>query len=284
MKRQWTAILPVLFLVLIQMLIWSGPARSEQQITIVRGQDFPPYHYLDNNKREKGFLIELIQKAGNRMGLSVRFRQLPWSRCLYLVKIGQADAMMNLFKTQERKRFMVFCDTPLTHEVNRLFALPSRRFKFTGDLMALQGLKLGAVRNYSYGKAFDAVAPRLNILRLETEKALIMNLAGKRCDAIIGNEVVIKALAGQIHGAGQIKTVGPKLTHDPLYIGFSRVMGHDTLAQAFSPGPQGGKRLSGLQRNPEKLRALVHLPDHLPDLPHPPHHSSRAGPPPGTWP
>ena len=105
---------------------------------------------------------------------------------------------------------------------------------FTGDLLALQGLKLGAVRNYSYGKAFDTVADRLNVLRFETGKALIKSLTGRRCDVIIGNEVVIKTLAGRIHDTARIKSVGPKLTDDPLYIGFSRARGHKALAGQFS--------------------------------------------------
>lgn len=238
----------ILFIV----LILAPPARPGQEITVVRGQDFPPYHYRDARGRETGFLIELIRKAGARMDLDISFSQLPWSRCLRMVKDGRADAMMNLFKTRERMTFMAFSATPLTREVNRFFTFAGSDLAFTGDLDQLKGVKIGAVRNYSYGKAFDAFAPRLNILRLETEKALILNLISHRCDVILGNQVVIRTLAKTTEGGDTIRPLGPGITDAPLYIGFSKARGHEGLARRFSTALKAVKDSAGYQ---ERLSA-----------------------------
>ena len=243
MRIAATAILLCLLLV---SLVQAG-----QQITVLRGQDFPPYHYLDHGGRETGILVELIQKAASRLDLTVRFRQFPWSRCLRMLKDGKADAMMNLFKTKNREAFMVFSQTPLAREVNRFFTLNGKDLTFTGDMTRLTGLKIGAVRNYSYGKAFDEAASRLTLLRLETEKSMLMNLIQGRCDMIIGNEVVIRALADQAGVAQRVIPLGPKLTNDPLYIGFSRARGHRDLARKFS------NALKAVKTSPE-YRSRLH--------------------------
>lgn len=208
-------------------------AHGGQKLTIVRGQDFPPYHFLDQQGKETGFLIEIITQVGKALDLEINFEQYPWSRCLHLVKTGQADAMMNLFKTRERAEFMYFLDNILAHEVNRFFKLKSSPVSFTGDLASLGDIRIGSIRNYSYGKVFDETIG-LNILRLETEKALILNLASQRCDIILGNEIVLQTLADQMETDKKIIPTGPGITNDPLYIGFSKARKHKDLAADFS--------------------------------------------------
>lgn len=77
---------------------------ADEPITIVRAQDFPPYHYLDKTGIEKGFVIETINDVAKRMGINVEYKQFPWSRCIHMVEKGYADAMMNLFKTKKEHR------------------------------------------------------------------------------------------------------------------------------------------------------------------------------------
>lgn len=221
-------------MVLCLVVIPASVSFAGPPLVIVRGQDFPPYHYQDSTGKETGFLIELITMAARSMGTRVQFRQYPWSRCLKLVEAGEADAMMNLFRTPERETFMAFPDTPLTREVNRFFLLDGDTFAFDGNLATLTGRRIDAVRNYSYGKRFDHAAGQLKILRLETEKALILNLLQHRCDIILGNDLVIRTLAKGIQGGSRIRPTGPGITDDPLYIGFSKARGHQETARAFS--------------------------------------------------
>ncbi|MCG8634289.1 MAG: transporter substrate-binding domain-containing protein [Desulfobacterales bacterium] len=71
----------------------------------------PPYHFVDGAGRETGFIIEIITRVSSAMGRSVTFEQYPWSRCLRMMKSGEADAMMNLFKTPEREAFGIMQKT-----------------------------------------------------------------------------------------------------------------------------------------------------------------------------
>ena len=114
------------------------------------------------------------------------------------------------------------------------FTLKSSPVLFTGNLDDLKGKRIGAIRNYSYGENFDARSAGLNVLHLETEDGLVRNLVSRRCDIIIGNDIVLRTLAGKIPGGEDIMAVGPRVTNDPLYIGFSKARGHAGLARRFS--------------------------------------------------
>ena len=214
-------------------LAMAIPVHGGQSLTIVRGQDFPPYHFMDKNGKENGFIIEIISQVAASMEIKVNFDQYPWSRCIHMVKTGQADAMMNLFKTEKRIEFLYFSDNVLTHEVNLFFALKDSPISYSGDLSSLADLKIAAIRNYSYGTTFDHQTFPL-IVRLETEKDLINSLINKRCDLIAGNNMVIQTLLKQMGLGNRVKALSPRISNDPLYLGFSKARGHKILAKKFS--------------------------------------------------
>ncbi|MCD4721475.1 MAG: transporter substrate-binding domain-containing protein [Desulfobacula sp.] len=208
-------------------------ANAEQMLTIVRGQDFPPYHYLDKNGVEQGFIIEIIIETANLLDISISFKQYPWSRCINMVKKGYVDAMMNLFKTKNRKTFMHFSNNILAHETNTLFTLKTIDLPYSGDIKTIIPYKIGTIRNYSYGKRFDAVNFPLNY-QLETEKELIKSLINNRCNVIVGNKLAVRILLDQMELDDQIKPLSPDISKDPLYIGFSKIRGHKALSNTFS--------------------------------------------------
>ncbi len=211
----------------------SQVANAQSLITIVRGQDFPPYHFIDQSGNEAGFIIEIIQTVADDINIEIEFKQYPWSRCLRLVEIGKADAMMNLFKTEERKGFMYFSDNVLAYEVNQLFKLKETSLAYNGNLSTVSSFKMGAIRNYSYGPVFDE-AKFDKIFRLETEEVLIKALVNKRSDIIIGNDIVIKMLIKKMEVENIIKPLFPIVSKAPLYIGFSKARGHKKLSGDFS--------------------------------------------------
>ncbi len=219
--------------ILIFVLSFFPAAYAADTLIIVRGQDFAPYHYTDDSKVEKGFIIEIINNVSHQMGIEVTYQQYPWSRCINMMKQGTADAMMNLFKTPERIRFMAFADNILAYETNTLFSAANSNLSYSGSIKSLTPLRIGTIRNYSYGKEFDAIAFPKNF-PLETELQLINALLKKRCDIIIGNKLVISKYLKDKQLDRQIRSLSPDVSKGPLYIGFSKAKGHEKLARSFS--------------------------------------------------
>ncbi|WDP92730.1 MAG: transporter substrate-binding domain-containing protein [Desulfobacter sp.] len=222
-----------ILLVSVLLFVSTQVANAQSLITIVRGQDFPPYHFMDESGHETGFIIEVIQAVAEDINIGIKFKQYPWSRCLRMVESGNADAMMNLFKTAERERFMHFSNNILAYEINQFFKLNNTSLTYDGDLGALSSLKIGAIRNYSYGPVFDS-AKLDNIYRLETETSLIKALLGKRCHLIIGNNRVIEMLVKQMGVENGVAPLFPVVSKEPLYLGFSKKKNHGGLSETFS--------------------------------------------------
>jgi len=150
-----------------------------------------------------------------------------------MVELGQADAMMNLFKTEKRKKFMHFSDNILVYEVNQFFKLKETSLKYNGNLSTLSPFKMGVVRNYSYGAVFDGVKFE-NLFRLETEESLIQSLVHKRTDIVIGNDIVIEMLTKKLGVKNIVEPLFPIISKEPLYIGFSKARNHKKLSKDFS--------------------------------------------------
>ena len=208
-------------------------AYADKELTIVRGQDFPPYHYVDKNGVEQGFVIETVKGAAQLLDTKISYKQYPWSRCIYMMKNGQADAMINLFKTEEREAFMHFSETVLGYETNSLFTLTASDLLYSGDLETLIPHKMGTIRNYSYGKQFDAAEFPLKY-QFDTEKDLINGLINNRCSIIVGNRLTIQILYKKMRLENKIKPLSPDISKDPLYIGFSKKRDHEALSKSFS--------------------------------------------------
>ncbi len=214
-------------------LFLSQPCIANQEIVIVRGQDFPPYHYLNEDGVEKGFIIEIIKGTGDLMGKKILFKQYPWSRCISLVKKGHVDGMMNLFKTEEREKFMHFSNNILAAETNSLFSFKHSNISYSGNLTSISSNKIGTIRNYSYGEIFDAMEfPKK--FEFETEKNLINGLINNRVDLIIGNKITIQILLKQLNFKHKIKRLQPDVSNEPLYLGFSKAKANSDLANSFS--------------------------------------------------
>ena len=226
-------ILKIIYIFLCIVLLSGTSTFADESITIVRGQDYPPYHFQDENGAEQGFVIEIIKGTAHSMALPITFKQYPWSRCMNMMEKGQADAMMNLFKTKQRESFMVFADIQLGYETNSLFALVSSSIKYTGSLNSIAGYKIGIIRNYSYGQQFDAFNFPF-LYPLENEKELINSLVNNRCNIIIGNKLTLGILLKRLTVESKIKALSPNISRDPLYIGFSKKKGHEELARQFS--------------------------------------------------
>lgn len=214
-------------------ILFPGQCNAEQTITIVRGQEFPPYHYMGSNGKIEGFVVEIIQETARLTGIRVKFEQFPWSRCLKRVKSGQADAMMNLFKTKKRENFLCFEENILSYETNTFFVLSTSKITFDGQFASIAPYKIGTIRNYSYGPDFDKfIFP--GKYQLETEQELINSLNNLRGQVILGNKVTVQKLIDKMGLGNAFKALSPDVSSEPLYLGFSKVRGHEKLAKRFS--------------------------------------------------
>jgi polar amino acid transport system substrate-binding protein len=209
-----------------------APAHAGERNLPIVFEDYPPYEYVENGE-VKGINMDLIREAFRRMGVTPFFEPRPWKRALYGLRHGDVLALSSGFKTEKRLKFAIFPTEPLAMETNVVAAL-SVSGVVVEKLEDLQDLRIGVVRDYAYGRAFDSLTGLHKIMANSSQQMVEMLLA-QRMDVCIGNKVVIRHVAQKLGKAAHIRFLYV-LGNDPLYLMFSRQRASETqeLADEFS--------------------------------------------------
>lgn len=86
---------------------------SVEAMKIVYYDSFPPYSWRDADGKMKGIWIDIIDEVFQKeIGIKVEHEGYPWSRAQYLVKSGEADALIGM-ANEERKKYVDFNSVPL---------------------------------------------------------------------------------------------------------------------------------------------------------------------------
>lgn len=230
----------------------TGVAASELVVGTSTG--YPPYYYMENGTLT-GACIEIISHTAQSLGRTAAYKQYPWKRMLYSGKTGRVDAIMPLFKTPEREKFLLFPDADLVLEENHISTRKAAPVHFSGKLTDIAPHSVGVVTGYSYGRAFDT-ASYLNKIEARNDLNLMQMFKYRRFTVGVGNHHVVRYFANQVGGVHDLVFLDPPLTRAPLYIAFSRKKGHAQLAAEFSKALRDFKRTQ-IYRNIVKRYGMV---------------------------
>jgi polar amino acid transport system substrate-binding protein len=224
--------------------------------TIVVGyhEDFPPYAYHENGKLA-GIFPEMVKKAVAKMGIRAEFRKLPWRRLLRGAEVGDLDAIMPLFKTEEREKFLLYPPNGIAVGESYFFALNNSNIRYNDELENLKGLRIGVVNGYSYGEDFDN-AGFLTKDVTPSDEQLVEKLLSGRCDVAAGPMEVVRYYAEKIQpGASKrIKIIAPPFAGKIIYVAFSKAKNDRELVTAFSNAVQKVRKEGTHQKILEKYK------------------------------
>ena len=211
---------------------------SQAQATDLRFcfNDWPPYVFSEDGGAE-GISVDITRRAAAVAGLEVSFEELPWNRCLEMVRQGAFDGVLD---AAERPEFLqgpasysVYTNTFWVHEDS-----PVQRFAFS----AFEGGTVGLVSGYSYPKdlldSLDQVGARIEYA--VDDRANIRKLAFGRVGAIVAD--FANTLQITREKDLNIRPLSPTHSRDRLYLSMhaARAVEHkalnDAIEQLFSTG------------------------------------------------
>jgi polar amino acid transport system substrate-binding protein len=219
-----------------------APAPRPRVVTVC-SDPWMPYTGSGVPGSDEGYVIALTREALRRGGLEIRYVAMPWSRCLADVEAGRWDAIACADHSEAKGA--AYPEEPIGVSTPVVFTGPRSTWRYLG-LPSLDGIRLGAVQNYTYTDDVDgwikehAGDPRRLFLAAGAEplRRLMDMLGAGRVDAIIENGIVARWAA---HRAGlpadflrEAGTTGPPV---PIYLAFSRhAADHQALQRAFDAG------------------------------------------------
>jgi len=222
--------LPVLMAILILFCVavktWGAV------ITIGVSTGYPPY-YFEENGELTGLCVEVVNGVAKEINLGVTYKAYPWKRMLSSARNGHVDAIMPLFRTEEREKFLFFDGLGIASETVHFFSRKESSAVYDGNFENFAAHRIGVVTNYSYGEKFDQFEGFDKKFTLN-DKHLVEMFKHKRFDIGLGNKYVTLFYAQQEGIGGDIKFLDPPVTDALLYIGFTKMPNHEELAKQFA--------------------------------------------------
>ena len=235
----------------------SAMPRAET-ITIGAEDDWPPYSYRVAGQAEpQGLTPRLVRQAFASQGVSVRFRVLPFARCMMEAEKGTLVACFNVSRTAANQALYHWHPTPMFEEELAIFA---RRSPDTSPPMRpleqddLRGSSVGITVGYTYPTTF-MTDPRIQRKPATSDGHLLHMLAAGRVDYVVVNALpawyrlqIDPRLQGQVQRVGRVSI-------DGFWLGFTRATPEgERLAQVFEQGLQAMRRSGEHQRMLAELR------------------------------
>ncbi|MBS4046074.1 MAG: amino acid ABC transporter substrate-binding protein [Alphaproteobacteria bacterium] len=201
-------------------LLFHVPSSDAAEVWRIACDDnFPPYNFVDGDK-VVGLDAEIVAALVKQAGAEVDFEPQPWSRVQDMLERGEVDAAFQFVGRPDRfeKYFMIG-----PHRMGRtVFAARSDRDIAVRGLDDLRGYRIGTVRGYTYGAAFDGATHLSKDMTAGDNLQLVRMLVAGRVDLIIGDREALMHFARNAGLHTQMQVLQPAFSEVPRYIAVPR--------------------------------------------------------------
>lgn len=216
-------------------------------IKIGRGvQQYKPYHWIEKGQ-VVGIVSDLVRAVFFQIGAKkIKFISLPWKRLLRSAKIGELDAIISVYMTNNRGEYLDFASEPLAVETLSFFTKKKFNILYNGNFKQLSAYDVGTIRNYSYGTLFDE--QNFNRISLNNEETLFKMFKAERFKVGISDTRVLAYYAKKI--GFQYQLLKPTVAKETLHIAFPKLKQTKALSSIFS------QSLAHFKMTPEYVQLL----------------------------
>lgn len=146
---------------------------------------YPPWKVIEGDTIS-GIDIELTKALLAELGVTPRFVACPWSRCLDLLKNGDAQMVSGVQRRADREHYLTFIDPPYKTRSSKVFY----RLENSRDIASLQDLAnkdIGILRDAHYFPEFDEDSS-LSKKPVHSDRLNFLKLAEGRIQTVIATE------------------------------------------------------------------------------------------------
>lgn len=244
MRTKW-------FIAAVLVIGFSLPAAARETITIVADQ-WCPYN-CGQKDAKPGYMVDIVRQAFKKSDIDVVYKVIPWAQAIELTRQGKYDAIIGANHGDAPD--FIFPDIVQGISVNQAWVKKDSRWTYTG-LASLEGLRVGIVAGYSYGKSIDPYFKKRmgeypqHMIVFSTDNAADLNieaLVAGRIDVILEDKNVVSYYFASRDQPMAIKSVGNPVDVDQI---------DDTyLFIAFGPnGPKSHYYADLLTRGMKEMR------------------------------
>lgn len=201
-------------------------------------EPWEPYEYINSSGKLTGIDIEVVEAAAAASGLSIEWKESPWSRILQEIENGALAGTPAASVTPERRVWGVF-SAAYREEATSLLRSAGSPDVDLSTLIA-QGRKVGIVNNYDYGDAVSALVsgPRGKDVfeAVSSDDLNIRKVAADRIGAALINPYVAASRAKALGVSGQVAISAVPVSSGPVHVLLAKKAPSPEARDAFIKG------------------------------------------------
>ncbi len=158
--------------------------RSHPTIRVGIQVEFPPYYFSDTQGRYEGFVIDLMERLGRRLGLHFEYRRYERiGEMLDAVRAGEIEMTPFLAETASRREYLRFV-RPL-FSTQTVYVADRRRSDVT-DNSNFSGYRVAVERQSPAAELLHGRFPRAHVLEYGSPEKAILAVASGDADVFVG--------------------------------------------------------------------------------------------------
>ena len=153
-------------------------------------KQWPPFNFFANGK-PSGFSIDYMNLLAKRLGVKVRYITGPsWREFLQMLREHKLDVMLNIVKTPEREKYILFTKPYAKH----LQTIVSRKNNQYKTIEELKGKTVALPKGFFIDELLSKRFPSIKRLHLKDLDESLTAVALGRADAALGEMMVMQYL------------------------------------------------------------------------------------------
>jgi PAS domain S-box-containing protein len=186
--------------------------KAHPVITVHNEQDWPPFNYFEHGKA-RGLSIDYMNLLAKRLGIKLKYITGPsWSEFLRMIKFKKIDLMLNIVKTTEREKYILFTE-PYTRNPNTIVSKKDQPIK---TITQLDGLTVAVVKGFFYEELLKKLYPKIKLLLVRDTLACLKAVSTGKADAALGEQAVVdyiirKNMLSNLNLSGEASIGNPDL-------------------------------------------------------------------------
>ncbi|MEL6648203.1 MAG: transporter substrate-binding domain-containing protein [Pseudomonadota bacterium] len=199
---------------------------------------YPPYTLGQEGPAQGGVKVALLDAVMEQIdGVSATVTLLPWKRCQAVVRAGEMDGILPLFRNSEREGYMAFSQE--TIEQKSVFWHRHGHFRddftWNGDYAGLSHLRLGMLNGgYIDAEMQTAFEEKSQITRARDVPTLMQLLLLGRVDLVAVDALVGRYVVVENGWQDDVVSIERPISSKMSYFGLSKASGADRYVQDFN--------------------------------------------------
>ena len=212
MKKIMIAAVTILSL----LMLFSCAKKEESAKVYVFATDatWPPLEYIDESGNLTGFEVELVPMIGEKVGVKMEAKNIPWDTIFAGLANGQYDGVASgVSVTEDRKKTMDF-STPILQAGQVMIVRNDSKVKGAEDMKGLRvGVQIGTTGDLVLDD-YDVTRKQYDDIGLAIQDMLNGNLDECVCDSLIASDYVLS----NENYKNRLKVAGEPFTEEDIAI------------------------------------------------------------------